>query len=143
LSKKTYGRISFAPLFLVEHEFWLPQEVFLEALPELNGGASICWHGRAFQPGCVGFLGGFSGSKREGFEDGFFFGGLESESVCLDEKCGGYETSAFVPIEKRVVFDDAVRVGGSHLKNTWLAVGEEVLGPVESGIEQRLVAYTR
>ena len=43
---------------------------------------------------------------------------------------------AFVSIEKRVVFDDAARVGGCHLKNTWLAVGEEVLGSVERGIEQ-------
>jgi hypothetical protein len=68
---------------------------------------------------------------------------LESESVCLDEKGGGYETSAFVPIEKRVVFDDAMRVGGSHLKNTWLAVSKKVLGPVQGGIEQRLVSYTR
>ena len=102
-------------------------------------GASICRHGGAFQPSGVGYFRGFPGCEGEGFEDGFFFGGLESVSVSFDEKRGGDETCAFVSIEERVVFDDAVRAGGGHLKNTWLAM----LGPNEGGIEQGLVPYAR
>jgi len=106
-------------------------------------GALICRDGGALQPDCVGFFRGFAGCEGEGFEDGFFFGSLESVSVCFDEKRGGDETCAFVSIEERVVFDDAVSVRGCHLKNTWLAVGEEVLGSVEGGIEQGLFPYAR
>jgi hypothetical protein len=68
---------------------------------------------------------------------------LESVSVCFDEKRGGNETGAFVSIEERVVFDDAVSVGGGHLKNTWLSTGKEVLGPTESRIEQGFIPDTR
>lgn len=50
-------------LFFVENEFWLPLEAFPEDLPNLNRGASICRHGSAFQPSCVGFLGGLSSSE--------------------------------------------------------------------------------
>ena len=123
---------------------WAPQRWHLvhNAFSDMEA-ASMGRKGGALQPGGVSFFGGFPGCEGEGFEDGFFFRGVESVSVYFDEKRCCDETGAFVSIEERVVFDDAVCVGGRHLKNAWLSIGKEVLGPIMSGIEKGFIPDTR
>lgn len=83
------------------------------------------------------------GSQGKGLKNGFFFGGFQGPPIDSEENISRHKSGAFVSIQKRVIFDDALGGGRCHLKKRRVAVWVEMDWPIQGRFQQTLVPNPR
>lgn len=85
-------------------------------------------------------LGHCAGRERKDAKDRIGLCSLEYVTVCFQENDRCDEPDPLVAIDKRVIFNQSEGVGGGHIEDCRLTVGETVFRARQGRIKQALVA---